>query len=78
MAFNWEKGPGLANGFSSFWKDMTFANVSNGIIDGLAFGIIAIPLIQKAAASVNLPPEILESWLVTIYVGGGGSIPSFV
>lgn len=69
--FNWEKGPGFANGLSSFCKDHTFANVSNGIVDGLAFGIIAIPLIQQAAANGNLPPEILESWLVTVYVGGG-------
>ena len=67
----WEKGPGLMAGARSFWGDQNFANVSNGIIDGLAFGIIAIPLIQKAAASASLPPEILESWLVSIYVGGG-------
>ncbi|MEG2212981.1 MAG: benzoate/H(+) symporter BenE family transporter, partial [Clostridiales bacterium] len=52
-------------------KDQNFANVSNGIIDGLVFGIIAIPLIQKAAATANLPPAILESWIVSIYVGGG-------
>ena len=69
--FGWEKGPGWANGFSSFWKDQNFANVSNGIVDGLAFGIIAIPLIQQAAANGNLPPEILDSWLVATYVGGG-------
>ncbi|MEA4873562.1 MAG: benzoate/H(+) symporter BenE family transporter [Synergistaceae bacterium] len=59
------------NGLKSFWGDQNFANVSNGIIDGLAFGIIAIPLIQKAAASANLAPELLNSWLVTVYVGGG-------
>lgn len=69
--FGWEKGPGLASGIKSFWGDQCFGSVSNGIIDGLAFGIIAIPLIQKAAASASLPPEILESWLVTVYVGGG-------
>ena len=69
--FDWEKGPGFADGISSFWKDQNFANVSNGIIDGLVFGIIAIPLIQKAAATANLPPAVLESWLVSIYVGGG-------
>lgn len=71
MLLGWEKGPGLLAGISSFKKDMHFANVSNGIIDGLAFGIIAIPLIQQAAASANLSPEILQSWLVTVYVGGG-------
>lgn len=69
--FTWEKGPGLAAGLKSFWGDQNFANVSNGIINGLAFGIIAIPLIQKAAASANISPEMLESWLVTVYVGGG-------
>lgn len=67
----WEKGSGFMNGLKSFWGDQNFANVSNGIIDGLAFGIIAIPLIQKAAASANLAPELLNSWLVTVYVGGG-------
>lgn len=61
MLLGWEKGPGLLAGIASFRKDMHFANVSNGIIDGLAFGIIAIPLIQQAAASANLPPEILQS-----------------
>lgn len=67
----WEKGPGFKAGLSSFWKDQNFANVSNGIIDGLAFGIIAIPLIQKAAATANLAPALVNSWLVTVYVGGG-------
>jgi len=67
----WEKGSGFMNGLKSFWGDQNFANVSNGIIDGLAFGIIAIPLIQKAAGSANLAPELLNSWLVTVYVGGG-------
>lgn len=72
MAFlGWEKGPGYASGIRSFWGDQTFANVSNGIIDGLALGIIAIPLIQQAAASANIAPAVLESWLVTVYVGGG-------
>lgn len=69
--FTWEKGPGLAAGLKSFWGDQNFANVSNGIIDGLAFGIIAIPLIQQASASANISSEMLESWLVTVYVGGG-------
>ena len=67
----WEKGPGFGEGLRSFWGDQNFANVSNGIIDGLVFGIIAIPLIQKACSVANLPPEIVESWLVTVYVGGG-------
>ena len=67
----WEKGPGIGAGLSSFWKDQNFANVSNGIIDGAVFGIIAIPLIQKACSVANLPPEVVESWLVTVYVGGG-------
>lgn len=71
MLSNWEKGPGFMNGLKSFWGDQNFANVSNGIIDGLAFGIIAIPLIQKAAATASLSPELVNSWLVTVYVGGG-------
>ena len=59
----WEKGPGFGEGLRSFWGDQNFANVSNGIIDGLVFGIIAIPLIQKACSVANLPPEIVESCL---------------
>lgn len=66
-----EKGPGFAEGLRSFWGDQNFANVGNGIIDGLVFGIIAIPLIQKACSVANLPAEVVESWLVTVYVGGG-------
>lgn len=66
----WEKGPGFLAGFSSFWKDQTFASVSNGIICGLVFGIIAIPLIQKAGEAAKLPEYLIEGWIVTTYVGG--------
>lgn len=66
-----EKGAGYKGSLHSFWRDQNFANVVNGIVDGVVFGLISVPLIMKAAETANISQALLESWMLAIYLGGG-------
>lgn len=65
-----EKGFNIQKGIKSFWKDSNITNVSTGIICGAIFSIISIPLILAAADTVNLAPEIVESWMFSAFFFG--------
>lgn len=65
-----EKGFNLSKGLKNFGKDCNVTNVSTGLICGLTFGLISVPLVLAAAATINLAPELVESWIFSIYFFG--------
>lgn len=55
----------------SFFKDSTLTNVSTGILGGFTIGLVAIPLVMKAGEAAKLSPEVVASWLFSVYFFGG-------
>jgi benzoate membrane transport protein len=66
-----ERSEGIGAGLRDFFKDSNLTNVSTGIMGGFTIGLIAIPLVMRAGEAANLPPEVVASWLFSVYFFGG-------
>jgi benzoate membrane transport protein len=66
-----EPAPGIAKGIKDFFKDANSYNVSTGLIGGFVLSLVTVPLVITAGKSANLPPNVIASWLFSVYFFGG-------
>lgn len=66
-----EPSGSMMDGIRGFFKDSNLNNVSTGILGGFTIGLVAIPLVMKAGEAANLAPEVVSSWLFSVYFFGG-------
>jgi len=66
-----EKVQGSSSGIKDFTKDANSYNISTGLIGGFVLSLVTVPLVIKAGQAANLAPEIIGSWLFSVYFFGG-------